>query len=247
MKNTAPERFAALEEKIKFYEYTERNEWKKIIDGLYFPSPEQGQLLSAHDQVMDLLDPEDQALPDRTAPLDQLWSQEQLQRHKYAQQPEVLLGLYLFYDHFDTEIHQENLDFYGKVQLYETASAPLAPMVLAARQGEKVLAEELFGRLVEWPGSRPEQSPHYAALGVGWMGIVMGFAGLRIEADRVIIGPWLPSAWQGYQFTFYFQNCRLRLQVDREKQVLYNESSQSISVEVGGKLTEILAGTHLLC
>ena len=142
------------------------------------------------------------------------------------------MGLYQFAAHFEESILRANF------QHYETPTAPGIPTILAARLGERKRAQELFDRLLadesDWG-----LSVDGSALGAAWMAVVFGFAGLRSRVDHMVLAPYLPEQWTGYRFSFYFQNRRLRLEVDRSRSVLYNESDRSVSVAVGGNFKEI--------
>lgn len=246
VKTAAAERYAALEERCKFYEYTETKQWTAIATNFYLPTPNGEGIIPAHADYFDLPEPATEVATDGEAstPVREPVHRRQLVRE--VQQPEVLLGLYQFAAHFEESILRANFQHYEKLQRYETPTAPGIPTILAARLGERKRAQELFDRLLadesDWG-----LSVDGSALGAAWMAVVFGFAGLRSRVDHLVLAPYLPEQWTGYRFSFYFQNRRLRLEVDRSRSVLYNESDRSVRVAVGGNLKEILGGAQILC
>ncbi|MFT6322076.1 MAG: maltose phosphorylase, partial [Granulosicoccus sp.] len=119
MKEKAPEKWAALEEKIKFYEYVETGEWKKITDNIYLPHDEKLDVFVQHDGFLDkeLIKVND--LPAEDQPLNQKWSWDRILRSCFIKQADVLQGLYFFEELFDEETHRRNFEFYEPMTVHE--------------------------------------------------------------------------------------------------------------------------------
>ena len=82
---------------------------------------------------------------------------------------------------------------------------------------------------------------HAASLGGAYMGIVFGFAGLRIHADGLSFRPCLPRALSGYGFPVHYRDARIRLQVDHGTIRLWLEHEGAMSVSVYGESHTITA------
>lgn len=56
-----------------------------------------------------------------------------------------------------------------------------------------------------------------ANMGGTWLGIVYGFAGLRLKEDGLSLAPVLPAEWNSLQFHLRYQGRVLRFRITREK------------------------------
>ena len=55
---------------------------------------------------------------------------------------------------------------------------------------------------------------HTANMGGTYMGVVYGFAGLRVKEEGLIFRPQLPEGWKSYRFRFLYLDSLLELSVD---------------------------------
>ncbi|MEL6925568.1 MAG: glycoside hydrolase family 65 protein, partial [Bacteroidota bacterium] len=96
VKQNFPERFEAITEKIKFYEYTETKRWKEIAGNMFLPEEKDLGIFLQQDTYMDkeLLVVDDLRPEDR--PLNQNWSWDRILRSCFIKQADVLQGLFLF-------------------------------------------------------------------------------------------------------------------------------------------------------
>ena len=88
----APGAYAELEEKIKFYKYTETNQWKKIIDQIYLPEDAGRGVFLQQDGFLDkdLMTVVELAPKDR--PINQNWSWDRILRSCFIKQADCVAG-----------------------------------------------------------------------------------------------------------------------------------------------------------
>ena len=151
VKQSAPDRWTAIEADIKFYEHTETKHWKAVIEELYLPEDEQLGVFVQHDGFLDkeIIPVADLAAEDR--PLNQNWSWDRILRSCYIKQADVLQGLFFFENHFDEATLRRNFDFYEPITVHESSLSPCVHAILAARLGKWEKAYEMFGWLAELP------------------------------------------------------------------------------------------------
>jgi alpha,alpha-trehalose phosphorylase len=65
--------------------------------------------------------------------------------------------------------------------------------------------------------SNTQYGVHTAAMAGAWMGVVYGFAGMRMEAGTLTFAPHLPEQWSHYQFKVLIREQLLQVRVDSSK------------------------------
>lgn len=236
VKETAPEKYAALEEKIKFYEHTETNKWKDIIDKMYLPEDEKLGIFVQHDGFLDkaLLTVED--IPEGQRPINQNWSWDRILRSVFIKQADVLQGLYLFEDHFDLDTIRRNFDFYEPRTVHESSLSPCVHVILAARLGKQDKAYDHYLRTARLDlddyNNDTEDGCHITSMAGTWMAVVKGFGGMTIKDDTLHFNPFIPDNWQSYAFKIRFRGKILEVRVDHQNTVIKNHSGSPITIKV---------------
>lgn len=243
VKTAAPEKFSDLEDRIRFHEYTETGKWKEICDNMYLPEDEKLGIFVQHDGFLDkeLLTVDD--LPASQRPINQKWSWDRILRSVFIKQADVLQGLYIFEDHFDTDIIRRNFDFYEPRTVHESSLSPCVHAILAAKLGKEEKAYEMYLRTARLDlddyNNDTEDGCHITSMAGTWMSFVKGFGGMRVYHDTLHLHPFLPSRWEGYSFNIRFRGRFLNVQADREKVYVHNKSDQALQIVLFGKKLEV--------
>ena len=243
MKEKAPEKWKALEEKIKFYEHSETGEWKKICDNVYLPFDEELGVFIQHDGFLDkeLIKVED--LPEEDRPLNQKWSWDRILRSCFIKQADVLQGLYFFEEMFDEETHRKNFEFYEPMTVHESSLSPCVHSILAAKLGMKEKAYEMYLRTARLDlddyNNDTEDGLHITSMAGTWMAVVKGFGGMRVLGEQLIFNPTLPDEWESFSFKIIFKKRLLKVSVKQEEIFIENMSEDSVHLEVYGEHYDI--------
>ncbi len=197
--------------------------WRDIIGHMYLPCDEGRGIFVQNDGFMDKeLRPADDILP-AERPINQHWSWDRILRSCYIKQSDVLLGLYLYYFHFDTGTVRRNFDFYEPMTVHESSLSPHIHAILAARLGETDKAYRLFMRSTRLDlddyNNEADQGLHITSMPGSWLALVRGFANLQVRADGLGLSPVRPSQWTKYAFRVNFQGRKLRVEVGTEVRV----------------------------
>ena len=83
-------------------------------------------------------------IPVNERPINQHWSWDRILRSCYIKQSDVLLGLFLYYEHFDRETIRRNFRFYEPRTVHESSLSPFVHAILAAWIGDTEEAYRLF-------------------------------------------------------------------------------------------------------
>ena len=251
VQKVSPERWKEIEEKVKFYEYTELGEWKKISENIYLPYDETLGVFEQADgffdkdweKTADDLKPEDR-------PINQNWSWDRILRSVYIKQADVLQGLYFFEDHFDEETLRKNFEFYEPRTVHESSLSPCVHAIQAAKLGRMDKAYEMYLRTARLDlddyNNDTEDGCHITSMAGTWMAVVKGFGGMRVIDDQLIFNTLLPKQWQGYAFKVRFRGSILEVKVDEKGTSIINHSNNFVKVLLNGKEIELYEGSEEL-
>ncbi|MFN7119215.1 MAG: glycoside hydrolase family 65 protein [Saprospiraceae bacterium] len=250
VRDTTPDAFKELADRIKFYEHTETNKWKDIIQKMYFPYDEKLGIFLQQEGYLDkeLLTVSDLRPEDR--PLNQNWSWDRILRSCFIKQADVLQGIYLFEDHFDTDTIRRNFDFYEPRTVHESSLSPCVHVILAAKLGLEDKAYEMYLRTsrldLDDYNNDTEDGCHITSMAGTWMAVIKGFGGMRVYDDTLHFSPFIPKKWQSYAFKIRFRNSILQVQVAQNKTQILNLSDKPVSIKVYDRPYQLEADGHLL-
>ena len=240
VKDNAPDKYKALEEKIKFYEYSETNKWKDIIEKMYFGYDEGLGIFIQQETFLDkeLLTVND--LPKDQRPINQNWSWDRILRSVFIKQADVLQGIYFFEDHFDEDTIRRNFDFYEPRTVHESSLSPCVHAILAAKLGMEEKAYEMYVRTARLDlddyNNDTEDGCHITSMAGTWMAVVKGFGGMRVYNNTLQFDPFIPKKWQSYAFKIRFRGHLLEVKVGQNKAQITNLSNKPLEIKVHGKL-----------
>lgn len=249
VKEKAGDKYKALEDRIKFYEYTETNKWKEIIEKMYLPEDKELGIYVQHDGFLDkeLNIVDDLRKEDR--PLNQNWSWDRILRSVFIKQADVLQGLYFFEDHFDEATIRRNFDFYEPRTVHESSLSPCVHAIQAAMLDKKEKAYEMYIRTARLDlddyNNDTEDGCHITSMAGTWMSFVKGFGGMRVYNDTLQFAPYLPEQWKGYAFNIRYRGHYIKVQVDKTQTVITNHADKALQLKVHGKDYEIAAESNL--
>ena len=140
-----------------------------------------------------------------------------LYRHQVCKQADVVMALVLAGDGIDASIKRADFDYYEAVTTHDsTLSAPVFG-ILASEVGYPDKAWRYFSDALRVDlddlHHNTDHGVHMAAMAGSWLGLVQGFAGLRVVDGQLRFAPNLPAAWQGYGFNLRWRGRRLRIDV----------------------------------
>lgn len=238
-----PESFGKLAEKTGLNQEEETSRWLKIADGMWFPV-DTG--LGIFLQQEDYLDKEDMTIADlkeSDRPLDQNWTWDRILRSVFIKKADVLLGLFLFEDHFDLDTICRNFEYYEWRTVHESSLSPCIHSILAGRLGKYEQAYQFYiqtARLdLDNYNGNTDQGLHIPSMAGTWMAIVKGFGGLRIENGLLTLNPHLPQSWLEYSFRLTWRGYPLKVIVNQEGTRIENFANKSLFARLQGKVVEI--------
>lgn len=157
-------------------------------------------------------------------------------RRQVCKQADAVLAHFLYGDGLPQDVIRRTYEYYEAITTHDSSLSPCVFSMMAARIGEpeKAFAYYMFTAQMDLDNKQrnTDDGIHAANMGGTYMGIVYGFAGLRIHADGLSLRPCIPHAIGSYAFPICYQGKRIRLRVDQEAVTLQLESSGSVALTV---------------
>jgi maltose phosphorylase len=224
----------------------EKQHWKAIIDNTYFPLLEGTNIFLQQDGFMDKeqLEVSDLSLNER--PINQHWSWDRILRSIFIKQADVLQGLYLFEDHFEDQVIEDNFNFYEPKTVHESSLSPCIHSILAAKIGRLDKAYELYVRTsrldLDDYNHEADEGLHITSMAGTWMAIVEGMAGIRVFSDCIKMNPVIPRNWKQYRFQILVRNQPLEVRVSHSECEIINKGNRDLELTIFDKPIHVQSG-----
>jgi maltose phosphorylase len=179
------------------------------------------------------------SLPAEQRPINQKWSWDRILRSCFIKQADVLQGLYVFENQFDTETIKRNFDFYEPMTVHESSLSACIHSIMASRIGSIEKAYELYLRTARLDlddyNNEVGDGLHITSMAGTWLTVVEGFGGMRVGDGKVLLNPLIPSKWDSYTFHARFRGVLFRVTVTKNSVGVVNLSAGQLSVVISGK------------
>jgi maltose phosphorylase len=183
------------------------------------------------------------SIPRKERPINQHWSWDRILRSCFIKQADVLQGIYVLEENYDTDTIRRNFDFYEPMTVHESSLSACIHSILAARIGSIKKAYELYLRTARLDlddyNHEVGEGLHITSMAGTWLAIVEGFAGLRINTDSVVLNPLIPREWKSYSFHALYRESLFEVVVNPASVRINNLSTVNLPVTVYGKNYDI--------
>nr|WP_277349826.1 glycosyl hydrolase family 65 protein [Planosporangium thailandense] len=157
-------------------------------------------------------------LMDRPVAADLLLGPERIQQTQVLKQPDVLMLHHLVPAEVAPGSLPANLDWYEPRTAHGSSLSPGIHAALLARVGRFDAARQWLGvaarvDLGDLTGSSAG-GLHLAAMGGLWQALAYGFAGVRADAERLLVDPRLPPDWNALELGLRYRDVPFRLRIE---------------------------------
>ena len=144
-----------------------------------------------------------------------------LYRKQVVKQADLVLAMQIFPDEFTDEQKRRNFAYYEAITVRDSSLSACTQSVMAARTGHlelahQYLAEAALVDLHDLAGNT-DHGMHIASMSGTWTAVVLGFGGMRCEADGLSFAPVLPPSLSRISFGLKWQGRRLRVTITPEE------------------------------
>ena len=236
LKDKHPQEYKEITSKSNFVETSETQQWKDIVEKMYFPWDETRQIFLQQDGFLDKdLTPAAEINP-AERPISQHWSWDRILRSPYIKQADVLQSIYLFEDQYNKEFIERHFDFYEPLTVHESSLSSCVHTILAARIGRPEKAYEMYLRTARLDlddyNNDTCDGLHITSMGGAWMAFVIGFGGMRVSGNMLNLNPFIPESWKSYSFKIKFRGVLLEIIVSHGVVEIINHSEADLKVNL---------------
>ncbi|GAA1834248.1 MULTISPECIES: glycoside hydrolase family 65 protein [Pseudonocardia] len=144
-----------------------------------------------------------------------------LYRKQVIKQADLVLAMQIFPEAFTEEQKRRNFAYYEAITVRDSSLSACTQSVMAARTGHlelahQYLAEAALVDLQDLAGNT-DHGMHIASMAGTWTAVVLGFGGMRCEADGLSFAPVLPASLSRISFGLKWQGRRIRVSITPEE------------------------------
>jgi maltose phosphorylase len=250
LKKGDPPAFKRLISKTALKYSEEIRRWEDIIKNMHFPFDEKRIVFLQQDGFLDKEIRPATAIPKRERPINQHWSWDRILRSCYIKQADVIQGLYLLEEQYDTETIRRNFDFYEPMTVHESSLSACIYSIMASRIGNIEKAYELYLRTARLDlddyNREVADGLHITSMAGTWLAIVEGFAGMRIKGERAGLVPMIPEKWRSYLFHARFREILFEVKVTNKNVEITNQSEKNLPLIIFEKNYDIKGHDRLI-
>lgn len=140
-----------------------------------------------------------------------------LYRFQVCKQADTVMAYALFPHIAAKDIMLRSFAYYEGITTHDSSLSTCAFSLAASRLGLQEKACQYFGNSavldLENTHGNTQDGFHTANMGGSYMAIVLGFAGLFLDAEGVSLSPFLPKGWEGFRFKFHYHGALLQVTV----------------------------------
>jgi kojibiose phosphorylase len=165
---------------------------------------------------------------------DLVLGRERLHRSQVIKQADVLMLMHMLPNAFPDEVVRANYRYYEPRTSHGSSLSPAIHSAVAGRLGlvNEALAYFRMAASIDLDDrmGNAAMGIHMAAAGGLWQAAVMGFGGVRPEADRLRIQPRLPASWSRLAFPIRWRGTLVRLAVRQSELEIELESAATVAL-----------------
>jgi maltose phosphorylase len=239
VKKEVPDKYKEIIDRTNFDSVRETSQWRRVIKGMYLPFYKTGNVFLQQDGFLDKELMPAEMIPAGERPINQHWSWDRILRSCFIKQADVLQGLYLFEDKYDTATIKRNFDFYEPMTVHESSLSACIHSIMASRIGNIGKAYELYLRTARLDlddyNHEVGDGLHITSMAGTWLAIVEGFGGMRITDSKVQVHPLIPEKWDSYLFHARFRGILFEVMVNHRGMIVRNLSEKLLKIIIYGK------------
>ena len=144
-----------------------------------------------------------------------------LYRKQVVKQADLVLAMQLCGDAFSPADKASDFDYYERITVRDSSLSACSQAVMAAETGHLGLAYDYVGEscLIDLADLEHNTGDglHMAALAGAWISLVEGLGGVRIEEDRLVARPRLPTTLRCLRFRIVYRGRCVEVRLDAEE------------------------------
>lgn len=199
---------------------TEVNNWQIAGESMYLPYDEMLGINAQDDSFLQKAKWDLKNTPSDKFPLLLHYHPLTLYRYQVLKQADTVLAHFLLEDEQEVETIRNSYDYYEAITTHDSSLSSGVYSIMASKLGYTDKAYNYFNETarldLDNTHGNTKDGLHMANMGGTWLGIVYGFAGLRLKETGLSFSPVLPAEWNLLEFQLRYQGRVLKFQKTRE-------------------------------
>ncbi|TNE60474.1 MAG: glycoside hydrolase family 65 protein [Alphaproteobacteria bacterium] len=216
MQDRAPDAFGALADRLGLAADEVAN-WARAAELMHLPYDAALQVHAQDEMFLERPKWDFDGTPADKYPLLLNFHPLVIYRHQVLKQADVVLAMVLLADRFTEDEKRRNLAYYEPLTTHDSTLSACIYAVANAEVGSRERAfdffEETYRMDLENRHGNTSYGVHTACMAGSWMGLVYGFAGMRLVGGQLSFRPYLPGGWDDFSFHLAFRGRRLKVTV----------------------------------
>jgi len=226
--------FASLCSKLSLLP-AEAAQWQEISGKLHFRIHGETSLIEQFDGYFGLKDHLISKHDRKGRPvLPQGVTYRNIDKTRLIKQADVVMLMLLFPHAFSEKVKQANYNYYEKRTLHKSSLSHCTHAMVGLAVGNRQHAYHYFMKTLQMDlenlHGNTELGIHAAAVGGSWQTVVMGFGGLTLKSDRIVLKPWLPKRWHRLAFSVRWRDRYIKLQICHDNVKIVIEADRAMSI-----------------
>ncbi|PSL41406.1 alpha,alpha-trehalose phosphorylase [Planomicrobium soli] len=172
-----------------------------------------------------------------------------LYRYQVLKQADTVLAHFLLEDEQDFETIKNSYDYYEQITTHDSSLSSCVHSIMASKLGYQEKAYDYFNETarldLENTHKNTKDGLHMANMGGTWLGIVYGFAGLRLKENGLSLAPALPVEWNSLEFRLRYQGRLLKVHKDREATTYIVLEGEGLNITHNGETLYLKSGSKV--
>jgi alpha,alpha-trehalose phosphorylase len=227
----------------------ELDDWTRAAERMYVPhdptrniTPQDATFLSHERWDLDATPKEEFPLLLHHHPLT-------IYRRQVLKQADVVMATFLLGNEFTPEQKRRNFDYYDPITTGDSSLSASVQSVVASEIGDEEAACRYLDLAVLVDiadvAGNASNGVHIASAAGAWMGLVLGFGGVRDFDGRLTIDPRLPARFRSLGFSLRFHDRQLRIRLTHDCERYELTEGEPLTVVIGGGSRELVVGAPL--
>lgn len=224
--------------------------WESAGENMYLPYDETLGINAQDDSFLQKARWDMKKTPREKFPLLLHYHPLTLYRHQVLKQADTVLAHFLLEDEQSLETIKNSYDYYEEITTHDSSLSSCVHSIMASKLGYSEKAYSYFNETalldLENTHKNTKDGLHMANMGGTWLGIVYGFAGLRLKESGLSLSPVLPAEWNSYKFHLRYQARVLKIHKTREATVYTLIEGDGLGFMHNGKKLFVETGKELI-
>ncbi|HHW66392.1 glycoside hydrolase family 65 protein [Defluviitalea raffinosedens] len=199
----------------------EVNEWQQAAEKMYLPYDEKLDINPQDDSFLSKAIWDFENTPKDQYPLLLHYHPLYIYRYQVCKQADTVLAHFLLEDEQKLSTIKKSYEYYEKITTHDSSLSTCIFSIVAAKLGEIRKAYDYFMQTTRLDldniHHNTKDGIHTANMGGTYMGMVYGFAGLRIKESGIFFNPVIPEQWKSYEFKICYQGRMIKIHVNQEQ------------------------------